>query len=94
MDNARHVITRIPNPRFMSGTASYDVASTIHQSSPTMGWWIRGGGRMALPSFHPGAPLPSTPVPVPPPCAAVVQGRKINLIADSKQRLSSSSYVD
>jgi hypothetical protein len=32
MDIARHVIKRIWNPRFLSYMASYDVASTIHQS--------------------------------------------------------------
>jgi len=34
MDSARHVITRISNPRFLSRMTYYDVASTIHQSLP------------------------------------------------------------
>jgi hypothetical protein len=29
MDSARHVITRISNPRFLSRMVSYDVASTL-----------------------------------------------------------------
>ena len=32
LDSARHVIQRLVNPRFLSQMASYDVASTIHQS--------------------------------------------------------------
>jgi len=32
MDSARHVITRVMNPRLLGYMASYDVASTIHQS--------------------------------------------------------------
>ena len=32
MDSARHVIKTILNPRFLSQMASYDVASTIHES--------------------------------------------------------------
>jgi len=32
MDSARHVIKCILNPHFLSYMASYDVASTIHQS--------------------------------------------------------------
>jgi len=32
MNSARHVIKRNLNPRFLSWMASYDVASTIHQS--------------------------------------------------------------
>ena len=32
MGSARHVIERIVNPRFLSDMASYDVASTFHQS--------------------------------------------------------------
>ena len=38
MDSARHVIEHMLNPRFLTSTASYDVASTIHQSL------INGGG--------------------------------------------------
>jgi len=34
MDSARHVITRILNPRFLSHMAFYDLASTVHQSLP------------------------------------------------------------
>jgi len=35
MNSARHVvIKRIFNPGILSKTESYDVASTIHQSSP------------------------------------------------------------
>ena len=34
MDIARQVITRVLNPRLLNQTASYDVASTIHQSLP------------------------------------------------------------
>ena len=32
MESARHAITRISNPRVLSCMASYDVASTIHES--------------------------------------------------------------
>jgi len=32
MDSARHFIKRIMNPHFLNETASYDVASAIHQS--------------------------------------------------------------
>jgi len=34
MSSARHVITRMLNPRFLSELASYDVASTVHLSLP------------------------------------------------------------
>jgi hypothetical protein len=34
MDSPRHVIKRILNPSFLSGTASHNVASTIRQSLP------------------------------------------------------------
>jgi hypothetical protein len=34
MNSARHVIRRSFNPRVLSQTVSYDVASTIHQSLP------------------------------------------------------------
>jgi hypothetical protein len=33
MGSARHVIKRIMNPRVLFQMASYDVASTIHQSA-------------------------------------------------------------
>ena len=32
MDCARHFIKRVLNPHFLSQSASYDVASTIHQN--------------------------------------------------------------
>ena len=35
MDSARHVIKRILKPRFLSQLASYNVASTVHQSLPS-----------------------------------------------------------
>jgi hypothetical protein len=34
---ARHTIEHILNIRFISSSASYDVASTVHQSLPTRG---------------------------------------------------------
>ena len=39
---ARHVITRVLNPRFLSSMTSYDVASTTHQS--LLGGQPPGGG--------------------------------------------------
>jgi hypothetical protein len=46
MDSARHVITRIMKPRFVSWAASYDVASTVNQSL------CRGGVRVRRGSEH------------------------------------------
>jgi hypothetical protein len=42
MDGARHVIEHIFSPRLLSQEASYDVASTIHQSLE------HGAGHLAL----------------------------------------------
>jgi len=53
MDSARHIITRILNPRFLNSLASYDVARTVHQS-------LAGG-----PAFAPSAP-PGPPAHMPP----------------------------
>jgi hypothetical protein len=40
MDSARNVITHILSTYFLSYVAFYDVASTIHQSHPSVDRWI------------------------------------------------------
>jgi hypothetical protein len=49
MHGARHVMLRAVNPRISSYMASYDVASTIHQSLGVgaPGWGAAGAGSAA-----------------------------------------------